>query len=213
MNQSHEPVVAISKRELNKRKRLNRILSVADEVFSKRGFYESTTREIAEQAGISIGTLFLYVQDKRELLMMVVNQSMDNLVNNNYFKSSVDKPFLDQMMHALTLRYQFWATHPEIANATLREIYHLRQNAGPEGKKFLKEIDDLSESLSNLLKQIIENGSGNMQTSPEVVVEVCIDIYTAEIYKWLQGQHLDIYAGGVRLRERLALVLRGIGVE
>jgi TetR/AcrR family fatty acid metabolism transcriptional regulator len=47
------------------------ILAAAATVFAQKGYQRATVKEIAEQAGISAGTIYLYFKDKRELLLRI----------------------------------------------------------------------------------------------------------------------------------------------
>ncbi|MEU4596878.1 helix-turn-helix domain-containing protein [Nocardia sp. NPDC023988] len=61
------------RRERNKQQKLQRITAAARELFAERGVDEVTTQEIADKADIGAGTLFLYVKNKGELLLLVQN--------------------------------------------------------------------------------------------------------------------------------------------
>ena len=61
------------RRERNKQDKLERIVAAASELFAKHGIDEVTTQQIAEQADIGTGTLFLYAKTKGELLLLVQN--------------------------------------------------------------------------------------------------------------------------------------------
>ncbi|MCA2206861.1 TetR/AcrR family transcriptional regulator [Nocardia rosealba] len=61
------------RRERNKQQKLERITAAARELFAERGVDEVTTQEIADKADIGAGTLFLYVKNKGELLLLVQN--------------------------------------------------------------------------------------------------------------------------------------------
>jgi AcrR family transcriptional regulator len=52
--------------------RRTQILLGAAEVFAEKGFHKATTREIARRAGISEGTIYNYFDNKRELLLALI---------------------------------------------------------------------------------------------------------------------------------------------
>lgn len=52
--------------------RRTQILLGAAEVFAEKGFHKATTREIARRAGISEGTIYNYFDNKRELLLAMI---------------------------------------------------------------------------------------------------------------------------------------------
>src|SRR5438128_1278402 len=63
----------VGRRERNKQAKLERIISAASELFAERGIDDVTTQQIADQADIGTGTLFLYAKTKGELLLLVQN--------------------------------------------------------------------------------------------------------------------------------------------
>jgi len=61
------------KKEITAR-RQEQILDGAMEVFIRKGFAAATIPEIARQAGVAAGTIYLYFPNKRELFIKVVEQ-------------------------------------------------------------------------------------------------------------------------------------------
>ena len=57
------------KRHENKEKTRRAILAAALELFAKKGFYRTTTKEISKRAGIAEGTLFNYFETKEDLAL------------------------------------------------------------------------------------------------------------------------------------------------
>lgn len=64
---------ALGRRERNKQAKLDRITAAAATLFAEHGVDEVTTQQIADAADIGAGTLFLYVKNKGELLLLVQN--------------------------------------------------------------------------------------------------------------------------------------------
>ena len=65
-------------REAKKEDKRRRIRWAAAELFRKQGYDATTTRAIAERAGVATGTLFLYVRDKDEALALVYGHEVDD---------------------------------------------------------------------------------------------------------------------------------------
>lgn len=63
----------VGRRERNKQVKLERITAAASELFAKHGVDEVTTQQIADEADIGTGTLFLYAKTKGELFLLVQN--------------------------------------------------------------------------------------------------------------------------------------------
>ena len=68
-----DTAMPVGRRERNKQEKLDRIVAAASELFAEHGVDEVTTQQIADQADIGTGTLFLYAKTKGELLLLVQN--------------------------------------------------------------------------------------------------------------------------------------------
>jgi AcrR family transcriptional regulator len=70
--------------ERSKKAKLGRIERAARMLFSKKGFAETTTREIARRPDIGVGTLFLYFPEKRDLLFHLFRQEIEPIVDRAF---------------------------------------------------------------------------------------------------------------------------------
>jgi AcrR family transcriptional regulator len=67
----------VNKREHNKALRREQILGAAVKVFARRGFGNATVAEIAEEAGVAPGTIYIYIyiyiyfEGKEDLFMSI----------------------------------------------------------------------------------------------------------------------------------------------
>lgn len=62
------------RRDGSKEDKRRQIMDVAGDLFAEHGVRGVTMQQIADSAGVAIGTLYLYVATKAELLIMVQNQ-------------------------------------------------------------------------------------------------------------------------------------------
>ncbi|MDF1670044.1 MAG: TetR/AcrR family transcriptional regulator [Roseovarius sp.] len=62
--------------ELIERRR-KQIVEAATKLFSDRGFYRTTIKDIAKLAGVSPGLVYLYVREKEDVLLLVLLQVVD----------------------------------------------------------------------------------------------------------------------------------------
>ena len=60
-------------------RRTDAILDAAFEVFSVRGYHNSTVDDIAQQAGVSKGTCYQYFSGKEEIFLATMDRTMDKL--------------------------------------------------------------------------------------------------------------------------------------
>jgi TetR/AcrR family fatty acid metabolism transcriptional regulator len=55
-------------------RRRAQILAAASRVFARQGFHRTTVREVAREAGIADGTIYLYFASKQDLLLALLGQ-------------------------------------------------------------------------------------------------------------------------------------------
>ncbi len=79
MNKLPPPVDAGS-RQRRKEARPQELLEAALAVFVEKGFAASRTEEVARQAGVSKGTLYLYYPSKEDLFKAVVRHNLSTLI-------------------------------------------------------------------------------------------------------------------------------------
>lgn len=75
------PSTAITRREREKARRREDILQAAREVFFERGIEHATIDEVAEQAEVGKGTVYLYFDSKEAILAHLLLDGLDLLVN------------------------------------------------------------------------------------------------------------------------------------
>ncbi len=73
----------LARKERITKTRRRQILSAALAVFAERGYGESTMADVAGRAGVSVGTLYNYYRNKRDLLISLVKTTLisQDLVN------------------------------------------------------------------------------------------------------------------------------------
>ena len=77
------------------KKDVHQMIRAAVTLFKEKGFHRATTREIAKEAGFSIGTLYEYIRTKEDVLYLVC----DSIYNEVHDRLSAD---YDQKMAQLT---------------------------------------------------------------------------------------------------------------
>lgn len=92
----------------------NRIMDAARKEFAARGYDNSTTSNIAKQAGISNGSLFQYFDSKEDLFMTIVKQCSD--IIKAIFEEIIqqDTPFFQTIEAFLRKIFQESKSSPEM---------------------------------------------------------------------------------------------------
>lgn len=64
----------VERDELRSDRRRTQILDAAARVFAERGYHRTTVRDVAREAGIADGTIYLYFTSKQDLLLALIAQ-------------------------------------------------------------------------------------------------------------------------------------------
>ena len=121
-------------RDKNPEKRV-RILDAALKIFASRGFYNAKVSEVAKEAGVADGTIYLYFESKDALLIALFEDRMQRIIaraNDELARS--EGTVLDKIRQAIALHLSLVLDDPDLAEFITVE---LRQSG-----KFVKEYDN-----------------------------------------------------------------------
>ena len=110
-----------------------RILDAAERVFARRGFFASRVSEIAKDAGVADGTIYLYFKSKDELLISLFEERMKQ-VNEALAAAIAGKRPVEQLRAFVRTYLKLIDEEPVAAEVLTIE---LRQS-----NKFMKEYDN-----------------------------------------------------------------------
>ena len=188
--------------------RRNQILAGAAQVFVQKGFHKATTKEIAQAAGVSEGTIYNYFHNKRDLLLAMVEtlatQSLKGLVLD---QSAVVDP-RDFLTLVLRDRFQLIQDYGHIIMPLFAEISSdvtLRDEV----------YQEIIKPLTTLMEEYFQHqvNLGNFRPiNPAIATRVLIGSLTANaIFKLsaIDPQYRDI-AVDEMIDEMVSIVLDGI---
>ena len=106
--------VTASRREREKAQRREDILQAAREVFFERGIHHATVDEVAEQAEVSKGTVYLYFDTKETILAHLLLEGLELLVADleAAFAPAASLPALDRIQRLAAAYLTFFETYP-----------------------------------------------------------------------------------------------------
>lgn len=80
-NENHSQSIHLCKAAFDKipEEKRNRIINVAIKEFADNGFENTSIQQIAKKAGISVGSVYKYFENKETMFSMVVHQGMSSL--------------------------------------------------------------------------------------------------------------------------------------
>ncbi|MCY1082638.1 TetR/AcrR family transcriptional regulator [Archangium lansingense] len=194
-------------RERNKQEKLERIREAARELFASKGYAETTTREIAERAGVGTGTLFLYARTKEELLMLIFAERVEAVQEERFRTLPRDAPLLEQLVHVFEGFFRLYAKDQELARMFIRELLFLEPR--PAGERLHLERT-FSARLAGLVAAARERGEVAEHIDLEMAGFNLFALYITTLMGWLSGALGPGETWRPVLERALALQLRGL---
>jgi AcrR family transcriptional regulator len=198
-------------REKNKLDKLQRIRSATRELFLKKGYDETTTREIAIKAGVGIGTVFVYAEGKRDLLFLIANDELDEVTRKCEAGISDEASCLQNLLSVFRLHYRFFAKQPALSRLLLREMTFY--DSGRQAKRFQQTRERNIELVGLIVKKAMERNTIRIEDDPEFVGWVAFCIFQVELRRWLMGKNPTLSAGMSRLERSIRLCMSGWGAK
>ena len=171
------------RKEREKERRRQQIMVAAKRVFSEKGFNKATMEDIAKEAELSPGTLYLYFKNKDELYaslsLRILQYMLMRLEHVRGEQHIAPAERIDALKEAMYDVYEF---DPLI----LINMFHLQssetlRNLTPE---LLSEIKRLSREALDVMAQIFEEGMSNgvfVREHPIAVADIIWSMFSGVV--------------------------------
>jgi AcrR family transcriptional regulator len=205
------------RKEREKERRRQQIMVAAKRVFSEKGFNKATMEDIAQEAELSPGTLYLYFKNKEELYaslsLRILQYLLLRIEHVNAMKPAGPDDRLKALMEAMYDVYEF---DPLI----IINMFHLQssdtlKNLTPQ---LLEEIKDLTAKSMGSIVQIFKDGVAAglfIDRHPVALADTFWSLFSGVIL-WMTSKKL-VEDAKDHLRDTLALAFdlfyRGIKVK
>ena len=179
------------RKQRERERRRQQIIVAAKRVFSERGFSKTTMEDIAREAELSPGTLYLYFKNKDELyasLSLRILQYMNiRLEDVKKEKDSNPEQKIASIKEALYDVYQF---DPMI----LINMFHLQSSETLKNlsSPLLDNISGLSRNSLQILADIFENSSDRntvLTRQPSAAADIVWSLFTGVVL-WEESKRM-----------------------
>jgi len=156
-----------------------RILEAAREVFARRGL-DAEIREIAERAGVGVGTMYRHFESREGLLAALVHQAGDDMLRRMQPVVETEEPraALRAMIHAAAEVCERFGALTEVLLTSEIDKFH----AGGHDEFHVNHPDfhdEFMELLANLLQRGIQEGVFRPDLDVPVAGEALKSIFTS----------------------------------
>ena len=185
-------------------KRRKQIVEAATELFSKQGFYKTTIKDIAKKAGVSYGVVYLYVKEKEDVLLLVLEQVINAYAEEIPKAMAAGVDPLDRLVRAVEAYCRVVDKH----RAPTVLAYRSTKSLTPERREIIQKLEtDTNEFIAVSIRDCIAAG---------LVRDVNVDVLTYQIVLVAHGWALKSWHFKSRLNlddyiaASLDIVLAGI---
>jgi AcrR family transcriptional regulator len=201
-------------RALAKAERRRRLKEAATAVFAEKGYEAATTREIAARAQLGAATLFRYAEQKRDLLLMIVNDALIDIDAVAFARVDRTAPLADALLVLFTPRFEYWSANLSLARETIHETVLARASDETfEARRYTVRRRQLLEVIVDLIRHKQSCGDVRSDEDPELIAELVLGIYLAHVRHWLADPKPNVARGVARLRVLLSLAIGGLAAR
>ncbi len=183
------PSMIKDRRLIQQRRR--QIIDGAVRLFVEKGFHRTTTREIARECGLSIGTMYEYIQSKEDVLYLVCEHIHSELESR--LKEAVSEK--DSGIESLrkSLRQLF-----RVMDEMRQLVLLIYQETKSLPKEQMKYVLSKEEEITGIFERILEKGErdGTIRVDPSSIKLMAHNIMVMgqmwTFRHWSLGRHYDL---------------------
>lgn len=186
-----------------------KILEAAIRTFAKSGFHQSRVTDIAQEAGVADGTIYLYFRNKDDVLISIFEEKMAGILARMREQLAAITDPAERLREFIYFHLSQMERHRNLA-----EIFQVELRLS---SKFMKEyqpkqLTEYLELLASIVREGQEQGLFRPELNPAVLKRVIFGAMDELALNWVltRGRRYDL----TRNAEELSgLFLRGILVE
>lgn len=161
------------------------IIEAAVRVFARKGYYNSRVSDIAREAGIAAGTIYLYFRTKDDILVTLFREKMAQFVGS-LRKAIADEPdAVAKLSRLIRLHFEMLEENPQLAEVVQVE---LRQ-----GQKFFRgasshEIASYFALITSVLEEGVAEGRFRAGLPVKVATKALFGAMDQMATSWVLGK-------------------------
>lgn len=185
-------------------RRHEQICKVALRLFAQQGYHQTSVREIAEAANLSVGALYTYIKSKEDILLLVYRRILGLFEQKMAEARGKGVDPTAQLKAAIEATLKLYDQHHDLVLVLYQESHTLRREA-------LQQLFGVDRRYVSMFQAIIERGKRQGQfvaRDPNLAAIVILFLCAVWPLKRWNLKKYDLASVTDRV---IDLVLRGIG--
>jgi AcrR family transcriptional regulator len=192
----------LSLRERNKADKLRRIKQAARKLFNLKGYEATTIKDIADVAGVSVGTIFLYARDKGDLVCLMAGDRLKDEFARAFERCGAQKPLLEQLVAVCAHMFKDSARDIPLSRILIKQMVSYRSK---------HRIDEWIEAhFQQLLARAVEREEIKCGEDLAFVAHTINLSYLAVMRHWIMNDRPRPAQGTAKVRRIFQLLLTGL---
>jgi TetR/AcrR family transcriptional regulator, fatty acid metabolism regulator protein len=189
-----------------KNQKYDRILEAAVKVFARQGFHQSTVAQIAKEAGVADGTIYLYFKNKDDILLHFFSSKAKQVFDRFRKEVGRGQDSLEKLRNLVRVHLAEFQNDPDMAIVYEIETHQSSRLAEEQIREMAKMYQDI---LSEIVEQGQQEGAIRKNLYVGLVKRFILGAVEETISTWLRsGRSYDLVSMANPLVD---LFLRGIG--
>lgn len=149
-----------------------RILEAAEKLFLEKGFLQSTTTQIASEAGVTHAMLHYYFRTKEQIFIQVLDKNLYDLGQTLRPTMSTDRPVWETLKNGMELFFDYLYAHPQLPGL----IYDVACHHPQLLEKYTRQSETAAEHLLRHHQQMLDREIARKAINPVSLSQLIYDI-------------------------------------
>ena len=161
------------------------IIEAAVRVFARKGYYNSRVSDIAKEAGIAAGTIYLYFRTKDDILVTLFRDKMAQFVGSLRKAIAGESDAVAKLSRLIRLHFEMLEEDPQLA-----EVLQVEQR---KGQKFFRgpatqEIASYFALITSVLEEGVAEGRFRAGLPVKVATKALFGAMDQMATSWVLGK-------------------------
>ncbi|MFO0547858.1 MAG: TetR/AcrR family transcriptional regulator [Polyangiaceae bacterium] len=161
-----------------------RVRQAAFELFSRDGVDATTTKAVAERAGVAAGTVFVHATDKTDLLCLVVYDLLHDGTERAFATLPRGLDLRASLLHVFGVLARTYVAHEKLAAPFLTAMPAAR---GPNGQRVHALTFEFVGRLAALVTDAQARGEVPAHVPTLLLAQNVFALYFFSLFAWISG--------------------------
>ena len=148
-----------------------RIMKAAEQLFKARQFHEIALDEVAKEADVGKGTIYLYFSDKEDLFFQTAVSGFDDMCEMLHKDAVQGQSFSEELLQACQTITGFFQSRRSLFRMILAEGERAMGRGGGLRQRWLRHRTKMTAALAEIIDHGVQCGQVRRDLSSEVLVE------------------------------------------